>query len=209
MWKEAKVTQSYKSMWLWQKEELIMTLEADSFTDTCQLPPQHQAVTRTRQQVRHLVMKPKTLHAVCQQIDGILASIPQRLHDLRLPAVWLTALDHSLKFGSWQIRDKLGATNTLVVASIGEDSWRVNQDSLQHSTRRWSVSQTWTAIQSSTTKEKLLQTACDCPTQSCVISPASFQHAMLPIPTFKSNDKIIRKPHTLNSKLQHNKVKIN
>jgi hypothetical protein len=67
-------------------------------------------------------MKSKTLHAFFQQIDGILASVPQRLHNFGFSAVRLTAFDDCFKLGSWQIWDKLAVTKTLVVPSIGEDS---------------------------------------------------------------------------------------
>jgi hypothetical protein len=49
----------------------------------------------------HLVMESKTLHALFQQIDGILASVPQRLHNFGFTMVSLTAFDDCFKLGSW------------------------------------------------------------------------------------------------------------
>lgn len=82
--------------------------------------------------VSYLVMKSKTLQILCQQIHGIFASVPQRLHHFWFCVVRLTALDNCLKFGSWQVRNKLAITKTLVVASIGKDPWCIHQECLEN-----------------------------------------------------------------------------
>jgi hypothetical protein len=70
----------------------------------------------------HLIMESKTLQTLFQQVDGNLASVPQRLHNLGFSVVCLTAFDNCFKLGNWQIWDKLAVTKTLVVPCIGEDS---------------------------------------------------------------------------------------
>lgn len=87
--------------------------------------------------VSYLVMKSKTLQILCQQIHGIFASVPQRLHHFWFYVVRLTTLDNCLKFGSWQVRNKLAVTKTFVVASIGKDPWCVHQECLQNNKKEF------------------------------------------------------------------------
>ena len=82
-------------------------------------------------------MKSKSLQILCQQIHGIFASVPQRLHHFWFYVLWLTAPDNCLKFGSWQVRNKLGVTHTLVVASIGKDPWRIHQECLENNNKEF------------------------------------------------------------------------
>jgi len=87
--------------------------------------------------VSYLVMKSKILQILCQQVYGIFASVPQRLHYFWFSVVCHTALDNCLKFDSWQVRNKLAVTHTLVVASIGKDPWCIHQECLQNNNKEF------------------------------------------------------------------------